>query len=72
MAEGGPAVSNENTNENSGALFVNDRKEKDSQPDHTGSAIVNGVDYWVSAWIKKSKKGNEFFSLSFRPKDDNK
>ena len=54
--------------ENSGALFKNDRKEKDSHPDYKGSALVDGADYWISAWIKEGQKG-KFMSLAFTAKD---
>lgn len=55
---------------NSGALFKNDRKEKATHPDYTGSAEVDGVAYWISAWVKTGKSRKKFFSLSFRPKDE--
>ena len=50
-----------------GVLFKNDRKEKDSHPDYKGSCEVNGVEMWMSAWIKEGAKG-KFMSLSFEPK----
>lgn len=53
--------------ENSGSLFKNDRKEKDSHPDYTGTINVAGVDYWISGWVKDGQKGM-FFSLSVKPK----
>ena len=56
------------SNDNSGALFRNDRKEKDTHPDHTGTATINGVDFWISAWVKE-KNGKKYFSLAFKPKD---
>jgi hypothetical protein len=33
-----------------GAVWVNDRKESDRHPDYRGSAMVGGVEYWLSAW----------------------
>lgn len=54
--------------ENSGILFKNDRKDKPSHPDYTGNATVDGVDYWLSAWIKDGRKG-KFMSLAFKPKE---
>ena len=56
-------------NTNSGALFKNDKKEKDSHPDYRGSINVDGTEYWISAWIKEGKSG-KFMSLSVQPKED--
>ena len=53
--------------DNSGALFKNDRKEKDSHADYQGSATINGVEFWISSWIKDGQKG-KFMSLAFKPK----
>lgn len=56
-------------NTNSGALFKNDEKQSDSSPDYKGSINVGGQEFWLSAWIKTSKAGNKFMSLSVKPKD---
>jgi hypothetical protein len=55
--------------DNSGSLFKNDRKTSESHPNAKGSAMIDGVEYWVSAWTKKDKNGNAWQSLSFEPKD---
>ena len=52
----------------SGALFKNDRKEKETQPDYRGDAKINGQEYWISAWVKEGKAG-KFFSLALTPKE---
>ncbi|MDA7745057.1 hypothetical protein N8909_00525 [bacterium] len=55
--------------DNSGAMFVNDKKESETHPDRKGSAMIGGVDYWVSGWINESNKGTKYMSLKFTPKE---
>lgn len=52
----------------SGVLFKNDRKEKDTHADYKGTAVIDGVEYWINSWIKKGKNGS-FMSLAFKVKD---
>jgi uncharacterized protein (DUF736 family) len=54
--------------DNSGSLFKNDRKEQDSHPDYTGSAKIDGKEFYINAWVKESKNGKKFFSFSFKAK----
>lgn len=61
-------------NTNSGLLARNERKEKDTHPDFSGSINVDGVEYWLSGWIKEGREGSKlagkkYFSLSLRRKD---
>lgn len=53
---------------NSGVLFRSDKKESEKHPDYRGSILVDGVDYWLSAWIKEGKSG-KFMGLAVSPKD---
>jgi hypothetical protein len=53
----------------SGSLFVNNRKEKETHPDRTGTALIDGVSYYVNGWIKDGNSG-KWLSLSFKRKDE--
>jgi uncharacterized protein (DUF736 family) len=55
--------------DNTGSLFKNDRKEKDTHPDYKGSALINGVDHWLDAWINEDRNGNKYMSLKLKPKE---
>jgi hypothetical protein len=54
--------------DNTGTIFRNDRREKDSQPNARGTALIEGVEYEISAWTKQGQKG-PFQSLSFKRKE---
>ena len=55
--------------DNSGVLFKNEKREKDTHPNATGHALIDGVEYWVSAWTKEGKNG-KFQSLAFKRKEE--
>lgn len=62
-------------NTNTGLLARNSRKERDSQPDYSGSINVEGVEYWVSGWVKVGRDGTKlagqkYFSLALTPKEE--
>jgi uncharacterized protein (DUF736 family) len=56
-------------NTNRGALFKNDDKESDNHPDYKGNINVGGKEFYLSAWIKQSKAGKKYMSLSVQPKE---
>ncbi len=63
-------MSEQYDNTNRGILSRNDRREKDTHPEYRGSINVDGIDYWLSAWVKERKDGTgKFFSLSVQPKE---
>jgi hypothetical protein len=54
---------------NTGSIWANDKKQADNHPDRTGSAMIGGREYWLHGWLKKTKDGKSYLSLSFKPKD---
>lgn len=54
---------------NSGTLGKNQKRETDKHPEYNGKAEIDGVEYWISAWVKEGPSG-KFFSLSFKRKDE--
>ena len=57
-------------NTNRGVLFVNREKKNEKSPDFSGSLDVGGVQYFLSAWKKVSKKGGSFLSVSVNKKGE--
>ena len=61
-------------NTNSGILTRNDKQGNEARPDYRGSINVDGVEYWLSAWIKEGREGTKlagqkYMSLSVQPKE---
>lgn len=55
-------------NTDRGVLFKNRDKKEQTHADYQGNINVGGVEYWLNAWIKQDKNGNNFMSLSVKPK----
>jgi hypothetical protein len=51
-----------------GSIFKNDKREKDTQPNGKGSCLLGGVEYWISAWTNDGPKG-KYQQLKFERKD---
>jgi hypothetical protein len=54
-----------------GSIFKNDKREKDTQPNGKGQALIGGVEYWVSAWTNDGPRG-KYQQLKFERKDAQK
>ena len=54
------------------AIWPNRKKEKENQPDFKGEATIDGKEYWVNAWKKKSdaKDKSPSLSMTFQGKDE--
>lgn len=65
-------MSNYEQKDNSGSLFKNDKREKDTHPNAKGKAMIGGKMYYVSAWTKRDKNGNPYQSLSFKSVDESR
>lgn len=51
-----------------GVLFKNDDRKNDRAPNYRGNILINGQEYWLSGWLKESKSGDKYMSLSAQPK----
>lgn len=54
--------------DNTGSLFKNEKKEKDTHPDYRGECLVDGVAMYMDAWIKTADSGRKWMSFSFKRK----
>lgn len=50
---------------NSGSLYRNNKKEKEIQPDYTGTVTVDAKRYKIAGWLNKSKSGGNYLRLLF-------
>ena len=58
-------------NELKGVLFRNEKRESEKHPNYKGSITIQGVEYWLSAWINEKKDGSgKYMSLKAQPKEE--
>ena len=51
-------------NTNRGAIFKNNDKTAENQPDCTGKINVDGVEKRIALWIRESAAGNKYMSAA--------
>ena len=56
-------MAEEYSNENSFALFKNDKGDNEARPDYTGNVtLADGKEMRMAAWVRESKSGLKFLS----------
>jgi hypothetical protein len=55
--------------DNTGMLWKNNKKKKETDPSSQGSAKIDGVLYWISGWTNTTDDGAKYVKLSFKRKD---
>jgi hypothetical protein len=58
---------------NTGILSRNEKMREGKQDaEFTGSALIDGVEYWLNGWVNEFKsgpnQGKKYFSIKFNPK----
>ena len=52
------------TKNNSGSIFKNDYKTKDTHPDYKGKMVVDGVSKDIALWFNQPEGKKAYFSAS--------
>jgi uncharacterized protein (DUF736 family) len=52
--------------QNSGAIFKNDKKTAENQPDYRGKINVDGREWEISLWVKEGQKAGKYFSAAIK------
>lgn len=58
-------MSNGYDNTNRGSIWTAKSRETDKHPHYTGTANVDGTEYWVSAWAKDKDANPKAPNLTF-------
>ena len=58
-------------NNQRGVLFRNkEKRDGKKDADYRGNATVEGVEYWLDAWVNEPKSGGDkFLSVKFKAKE---
>jgi len=52
--------------QNTGAIFKNDKKTADNQPDYRGKINVEGKELEISLWVKTAQSGVKYMSAAIK------
>lgn len=55
--------------DNTGSLFKNEgERKRENGPGYSGTALIDGTEYFMDAWLKSAESGRKWMSFSFKPK----
>ena len=54
---------------NRGQIWGNKDRKTDKHPTHTGSLNVEGVEYWISAWVGDKSKNQPALTFKIQKKE---
>lgn len=52
------------------SMFPNKHKNSDTSPNLTGTAIINGVAYFIDGWTNQDRNGNKYIAGKLKPKQE--
>lgn len=52
------------------SLFPNKDKKTDKHPNLTGTAIIDGVSYFIDGWTNIDRNGNKYIAGKLKPKQE--
>lgn len=52
----------------SGSTFKNRNKAKETHADYTGDCLIDGKEYWMNTWVRKTKDGTPYFYHTYNKK----
>ena len=61
-------MSNYQQRDNSGQLFKVEEKKNEKGPDYSGTALIDGVEFYMDSWLKTAESGRRWMSFSFKAK----
>jgi hypothetical protein len=68
-------VSTFDLKDGNGTAFTNKKRSEEKHPTHTGEIKINGKLHWLDIWVKKTKAGDNYFSIRIgnekKPKSEN-
>lgn len=51
------------------SLFPNKDKKTDKHPNLTGTALIDGVAYFIDGWTNTDRNGNKYIAGKLKPKE---
>lgn len=52
------------------SLFPNKDRKTDKHPNLAGTAIINGVSYFIDGWTNTDRNGNKYIAGKLKPKQE--